>query len=554
MLNRKRAHSAWLTGAQLLGSGWPQQQEAAAPHFVRAAELDPEMTDAWLGMHATRQQQERAVLAMGRNPRRFGEAQRSSCILLWSRFDIGDYVNYGLGSYAEMWCAVAAAHTARGEHEWAEQAIAYAPADLLPAQFLRGRIAYERGRLEDSIRLFRDVVGKDDYLQVEARLTSARALARIGATAAARGFLKQVLDQSLVPQMWGEAHKILGLIARAEGDDEKAESHFQLAYAEDPEQDGLRELMQSTNTMRVRLGDAGSDTGADAADPGPEETVEDILAELDGQIGQEGIKRQVRALLAQTRAQLARNDAGLEQARLTEHFVFAGPPGTGKTTIARVLARLYKALGILESGHVVEVDRSGMVAGYLGQTVARTKRVIDQAMGGVLFVDEAYALQTEGFGDGDAYGQEAIDTLLKRMEDDRDKLIVIAAGYPEPMRRFLGSNPGLQSRFTTTIRFDAYTADELTEIGVVMARGSGNVLTDEARDALRRVLRDLSERGVLEEPTFGNARYVRNLIEKAARQRDQRLFADEAAAPPDAETLVRLVGADVTAAAEELAG
>ncbi|MGO1975021.1 MAG: AAA family ATPase [Propionibacteriaceae bacterium] len=557
MLKTRKAGAAWLRGVQRLD----QNAADAAPHFEQAVALDEAMADAWLGLHAAGQRCEQAVAAMAAYEGRFGEERKRHQRRLTSRFQIGPYVTFGLESHLDLWCAVAAGHIERGELDPAASALRRTADDALPATFLRGWLAFAQGDQAEAITRFRRVLGQDDFLEASARLMSGIALSETGVMGPAKQHLDWVLRQTSVPDAKAEAHQFLGLIGRAEGDEGTARHHLHEAYALNPSLVGLTEqLAMSESEARVELAreHAGPPAEEDQADEqqvvtdDPDsESVDQVLADLDGQIGQEGIKQQVRFLLAQTRAEIARREAGLPAGRMTEHFVFTGPPGTGKTTIARVVARLYKSLDILPGGHVVEVDRSGLIGEYHGHTVARTKEKVNEAKGGVLFVDEAYALQTEGFTGGDPFGQEAIDTLLKRMEDDRDAFVVIAAGYPEPMQRFLDSNPGLRSRFTTVIDFPSYGVDELVQIADVMAAATGNRLTDEARVEVEGIFTAIADRGELDSPTFGNARYVRNLIEKAGRQRDLRLFSDSDVAH-DVATLTELTADDIRAAAVSL--
>jgi len=207
----------------------------------------------------------------------------------------------------------------------------------------------------------------------------------------------------------------------------------------------------------------------------------------------------------------------MKNAKISYHCVFTGNPGTGKTTVARIMARVFKALGILEKGHLVETDRSGLVAGYVGQTATKTNAVIDSALGGVLFIDEAYTLVSGGAQD---YGQEAIATLLKRMEDDRDRLIVIVAGYPGEMRKFIDANPGLQSRFTRYIDFPDYTTRELADMFRMYARKGHCALSPEMDGHLVAAMAFLTRK---RDRNFGNGRFVRNLFEKAVEHQAGRL-------------------------------
>jgi hypothetical protein len=244
----------------------------------------------------------------------------------------------------------------------------------------------------------------------------------------------------------------------------------------------------------------------------PEKSLDELLAELDELIGLHDVKAEVHRQVAVLRIEAKRAAAGLRTPDLTRHLVFVGNPGTGKTTVARLVGGIYRALGLLSKGQLVEVDRSELVAGYLGQTAMKTADVVKSAVGGVLFIDEAYSLA------GDQYGTEAVDTLVKEMEDKRDDLVVIVAGYPVPMEFFIAQNPGLASRFRTTIEFADYTDEELVGIFRTLADRADYDVSNAVEARFRELLAHV-ERG----PSFGNGRYARNTFEGAIGRQAWRL-------------------------------
>ncbi|MGC4929999.1 AAA family ATPase [Streptomyces sp. DT117] len=247
----------------------------------------------------------------------------------------------------------------------------------------------------------------------------------------------------------------------------------------------------------------------------------EALAQLERMVGLEPVKRQVKALSAQLNMARLRAEQGLPVQPPKRHFVFSGPSGTGKTTVARILGRVFYALGLLGGDHLIEAQRSDLVGEFLGQTAVKANELIDSALGGVLFVDEAYSLANSGYSKGDAYGDEALQVLLKRAEDNRDHLVVILAGYPEGMDRLLATNPGLSSRFTSRVDFPSYRPLELTAIGSVLAAENDDVWDEEAVDELRSISGHVVDQGWIDE--LGNGRFLRTLYEKSCAYRDLRL-------------------------------
>ena len=294
----------------------------------------------------------------------------------------------------------------------------------------------------------------------------------------------------------------------------------------------------ATESPDTAASTGNDDAKAPAAETAPPEKIEELQAELDSYIGLESIKKEVKDLINLVRVHQMRKENGLPVTDLSLHMVFSGNPGTGKTTVARIMARIYHSLGILSKGQLVVVDRSGLVAGYVGQTAIKTAKVIEKAMGGVLFIDEAYALN--GGAEND-FGQEAIDTILKAMEDHRDDLVVIVAGYDGLMDDFVHSNPGLESRFNRFLHFEDYSTDEMLEIFRMQCKKGCYTLDEQAEEQVRVFIQEENDGGI----SFGNARGVRNLFEKILVQQANRLAGMESVTRED---LTRITAEDVRAA------
>ena len=363
----------------------------------------------------------------------------------------------------------------------------------------------------------------------------------------------ELLDPDARPVLW----RLFEDVGRRRMADELGNGRFvrslleKAGQARDVRVMAAEEEPSSADLVTLRAGDleqAFSELTTRFRGYGETPTLESALAELDALIGLEPVKRQVREIAAQLRVARLRDAHGLASQPPARHFVFTGPPGTGKTTVARILGRIFAALGLLVRPSVVEAHRADLVGEHLGATAIKTSKLIDSALGGVLFIDEAYALYNEGYSGGDAFGSEAIAALLKRAEDDRDRLVIVLAGYTADMDRFLRSNPGLASRFGVRISFPSYSPEELTSIAEVIAQQAGDSFEPDARPVLDQIFGAACEQRKIDE--LGNGRFARSLFERACAVRDVRVaHLGEAASPED---LTTVAAADLLAAYGEI--
>ncbi|MDG9719572.1 AAA family ATPase [Streptomyces sp. DH24] len=570
------ADLAWLRGVDAYTMGaYPQAEE----EFRTAVRLDPAMADGWLGLHALRVDTTTALLRMHRHRDRFGEQRARHRRSLNSWYWLGWWVQPVLESPRDLLLAHAS-HWLDGRHvpELDRALAGLPPVDTDPqVRFLHACRAYLVKDWEQLVR-HTDPLLDDPLLGIEAGLFGGMARVRLEMYGQAEPLLSAALMRcrSEQPQrkelrywlarahegtgrsaaalpLYRAVHRVdpafmdtsarLAAIAEGDGYDDPADlAAITLTGAGQDIVDGpdLLDPLYGTEGRDLKPGPPPSaplpsvpdravreKTGPPAqslpSGPTDPELLREALAELERMVGLEPVKRQVKALSAQLNMARLRAGQGLPVQPPKRHFVFSGPSGTGKTTVARILGRVFYALGLLGGDHLVEAQRADLVGEYLGQTAVKANELIDSALGGVLFVDEAYSLSNSGYGKGDAYGDEALQVLLKRAEDNRDHLVVILAGYPEGMDRLLAANPGLSSRFTTRVDFPSYRPAELTEIGKVLAAENGDEWDAEALDELRALAGHVVDQGWIDE--LGNGRFLRTLYEKSCAYRDLRLSA-----------------------------
>ncbi|MGW4241944.1 type VII secretion AAA-ATPase EccA [Nocardia sp. NPDC004722] len=578
------AEDAFYTGVQSLGlvAGGVRNDQHALAAFRAATDLDPDMCDAWLGRAMAGEITSevlygayRSVHNLYRDQQRAGLADQS----LWCQVEVGMYgLRIAMSDRDQIAIAQACQYGAGGE--WAE---AVAILDRIPrddvAEFVRMTLYFRTSRWNDVLESRNANPALDDgLLDIAAELMTAQALTHLGRLGEALPRAQRVVEDSSsgsLSYIWADAHFLLGMILRHEGDHEAADRllkglqgsalwpdrpAWQRAVADKTyrlEITSVDTIATRTDRWDPKSGDDPTEIAASAARSERESLLAEASELLRAQIGMDSVKEQVDRLKSGVLMDQVRAQRGLAVDSRSHHLIFSGPPGTGKTTIARVIAKIFAGLGVVENSDVIEVSRNDMVGTHLGHTAPKTNALIDSALGGVLFIDEAYTLIQEGLSGGDAFGKEAVDTLLARMENDRDKLVVIIAGYEDQIDRFLTSNEGLASRFTKRIRFASYEADELVRIADHIAHKKDSILSGRARDVLRERCEHMAgpaHNGRRLIDLAGNGRFVRNVVEAAEAERDYRFTRELAdVATMTDEQLMTISESDIAVALESLA-
>jgi type VII secretion ATPase EccA len=558
----------------------PADLAAARSGFAALTHFAHDQCDAWTGLAAAGDISASVVESVWRTSATAGVLQRASGLApgaLGFIYDTGLYLQLRATDADDFQLAYAATLSGAAKYADADRLVGEVldrRPGWLNATWQRVTICYRTERWSDVVRLLTTVVNDpslDDVVSHAARVTLGVALARLGMFAPALSYLEEPDGPVAVAAVDGALAKALSL--RAQGEDDEANDLLQDLYAANPENANIEEALSDSSfglatTTAARIDartnpwDPDSEPSeAEFVDPGAKDRKAHLLIEAEAElaefIGLEEVKFQVARLKSSVAMALRRQERGLTVAQRTNHLVFAGPPGTGKTTIARVVAKIYCGLGLLKKETVREVHRADLIGQHIGETEAKTNAIIDSALDGVLFLDEAYALVSTGAKND--FGLVAINTLLARMENDRDRLVVVVAGYRKDLDHFLDTNEGLRSRFTRSIDFPSYSAAELVEIAMRMAEKRDSVFEKAALTDMQRLFGHLAESttpdaaGVARRSLdiAGNGRFVRNLVERSEEEREYRLDHSDAEDFTDDE-LMTITAEDVNSSAAPL--
>jgi type VII secretion ATPase EccA len=558
---------------------------AARSGFTALTRIAHEQCDAWTGLAAAGDVSLRVLEATSRTATTAGRLQREVELApgaLGFRYDTGLYLQFRATTPDDFHLAYAAALASPEAGRFADAdgivsgLVARRPG-WREARWVAVVINYRAERWSDVVKLLTPIVNDtdlDETFSHAAKITLGTALARLGMFAPALSYLEEPEGPVVVAAVDGALVK--ALVLRAHVDEESANEVLQDLYAAHPENEQVEQALSNTSFGIVTTTAARIDARTDPWDPATEPSIDDfvdpaaherkavLLHEAERQlaefIGLDEVKNQVSRLKSSVAMELVRKQRGLAVAQRAHHLVFAGPPGTGKTTIARVVAKIYCGLGLLKRENIREVHRADLIGQHIGETEAKTNAIIDSALDGVLFLDEAYALVATGAKND--FGLVAIDTLLARMENDRDRLVVIIAGYRADLDKFLDTNEGLRSRFTRNIDFPSYVPAELVEIAHKMAEQRDSVFEPAALGHMESLFSKLAAESTPDTNGIsrrsldiaGNGRFVRNIVERSEEEREFRLDHSEHAGTGEFtdEELMTITDQDVEKSVEPL--
>ncbi|OBF16298.1 type VII secretion AAA-ATPase EccA [Mycobacterium kubicae] len=570
-------------GITVYGRQRPADLTAARSGFLALTRVASDQCDAWVGLAASGEQSLRVLEAVSATTATAGVLQRHVELApnaLGYHYDTGLYLRFRATGPDDFHLAYAAGLVTAGEYAKAHNIIA-AIVGRRPswreARWLSVVVNYRAERWSDVVKLLTPIVNDpelDPSFSHAAKITLGTALARLGMFAPALSYLEE--PEGPVPVAAVDGALAKALVLRAHVDEESAAEVLQDLYAAHPENEQIEQALSDTSFGIVTTTAGRIEARTDPWDPTTEPSADDfidpaaherkavLLHEAERQlaefIGLDEVKNQVARLKSSVAMELVRKQRGLTVAQRTHHLIFAGPPGTGKTTIARVVAKIYCGLGLLKRENIREVHRADLIGQHIGETEAKTNAIIDSALDGVLFLDEAYALVATGAKND--FGLVAIDTLLARMENDRDRLVVIIAGYRADLDKFLDTNEGLRSRFTRSIDFPSYASHELVEIAHKMAEQRDSVFEQAALDHLEELFAKLAAattpdaNGIARRSLdiAGNGRFVRNIVERSEEEREFRLDHSEHAGTGEFtdEELMTITAEDVGRSVEPL--